>query len=242
MPIVVKDASGNDVELLTKEEQAEMVTGAVRSQLDKSNKKLAESLLKEVGDSVKKTLDEYEELRTTQSGDAGDDEQTGHQAPSIDEHPTVRGLKKQMDDLKRQADEARAQAQSERNKQRDVALRQSLAEQLTKSGVDPKYVRQAVGILVDADKRVRYSEDGDQLTFRDADGSEVDLGTGLKGWVKSDDAKIFLPPRGASGSGDRLGGKPVVPATAGQQPKGQVGRAILSMISAQESVGQTPSE
>jgi hypothetical protein len=37
----------------------------------------------------------------------------------------------------------------------------------------------------------------------------------LKDWLKTEDAKLFLPPRGASGSGDRPGaGPPRSPAVA----------------------------
>lgn len=228
MPLF-KDASGADVEVPTSAEIAEMITGAVRSHVDKANKKLAESLLKEVGESVKKTLDEYEEARASTETEHETEQQ---QAQSIENDPKFKGLQKQLEELTKQATTARQERDAEKAKQRDIALRQSLSEHLTKSGVDPKYVKHAVGLLVDAEKRVRYTEDGESIAFRDNDGTEIDLPTGLKSWVKSDDAKIYLPPRGASGSGDRPGGRPAAPGASGSTStsRGEVGRAVLGLI------------
>ena len=50
--------------------------------------------------------------------------------------------------------------------------------------------------------RVKYDDIGD-LVWVDDDGDEVSLKAGVAEWAKTDDAKLYLPPRGASGSGDQ---------------------------------------
>jgi hypothetical protein len=133
----------------------------------------------------------------------------GGAALPLHETPEWKGMLKKHSDLEqsvKRAEEARA---AERAKSRDVALRQTVAEGLVKRGIDATRAPHALGYVLDAKKLAKYAGDDDDasITFRDADGSEVDLDTGLDGWVKSDDAKIYLPPRGSAGSGDRGGGR-----------------------------------
>jgi hypothetical protein len=133
----------------------------------------------------------------------------------VEESPAYRSLKRQLEETNARVKAAEDARLAEAAKATDLRLRQQLSESLTAAGVDPKGVRQAVMILVDGEKRVRIGEDG-ELVFRDG-ADEVDLATGLKGWMKSEDALRFLPPRGANGSGEKVTGKtPPKPGGAGQ--------------------------
>lgn len=125
----------------------------------------------------------------------------------VEEAPAYKSLLKRLGDMEKSfATERRAREEAEA-RAADQRLRTTLGDALTKVGVEPRYVRQAIALLVDADKRVALSDDG-QIVFRDG-GAELDLAAGLKDWIKTDEAKIYLAPRGASGSGDRpAGGKP----------------------------------
>src|SRR5207253_1798980 len=128
----------------------------------------------------------------------------GEPAPSAD--PLIAGLQQQVEELK--ADNARkdAIAANERERRRSSALRQRLTDELVKGGMDGARARHAVGFLVDVEKRVKYAaDDADELVFADGD-EDLDLAAGLKAWLKSEDAKLYLPPRGVAGSGDRGGG------------------------------------
>lgn len=115
--------------------------------------------------------------------------------------PEFFALQKKVEEM--QAKEAKLVEQ-----QRDSALRKSLSEQLTKAGIDPKYMKAAIATLVDSDKAVgyttdEYASDKDKLVFRSKTEGEQDLITGLRSWVKSDEGKSFVAPKGVQGSGDR---------------------------------------
>ena len=134
---------------------------------------------------------------------------------AVEETPAYRSLKRQLEETNARVKAAEDARLAEAARATDLRLRQQLSESLTAAGVDPKGVRQAVMILVDGEKRVRVGEDG-AIVFRDG-ADEVDLATGLKGWMKSEDALRFLPPRGTNGSGDKGSGKtPPKPSAAGQ--------------------------
>lgn len=134
------------------------------------------------------------------------------------ESPELKGALKRLAEIEAANKQIQAERDAERAKARDVALRQQLSDTLLKHGVDATRVKHAVGILVDSEKRVRFDEDGESLIFKDSDNTDVDLITGVRSWVKSDDGKFYLPPRGVNGSGDRGAGK--APQTA--QKGGQV--------------------
>lgn len=125
----------------------------------------------------------------------------GAAEPKIEEHPAVRSLQKQLSELKNKAEKAEQERDNERAKTRDSSMRHRVQSALGEHGIDPKYTKHALGHLVDAEKLVRLGDDGESLIFRDAEGGDLDFATGLKGWVASDEAKIYLPPRGAAGSG-----------------------------------------
>jgi hypothetical protein len=136
---------------------------------------------------------------------ADDADKKAKQEPaSIEEHPQFRGLQKQLSEVKNKLEAQQKAAEAERAKARDVTLRQRVTERLTEGGIDGVRAKHALGYLVDSEKRVRFADDkDDSIIFADANGEALDLETGLKGWLSSDEAKLYLPPRGAAGSGER---------------------------------------
>lgn len=134
-------------------------------------------------------------------------------------HPELKKLQDQIAQLTTKAEAAERERDAERARSRDAALRQRLTEALSAAGIEGVRARHAVGLLVDAEKRVRWSEAGDAIAFDD-----VELALGLREWLKTDDAKLYLPPRGAAGSGDRPGGQPP-PSRA---PSGPPDRAAVA--------------
>lgn len=120
---------------------------------------------------------------------------------AADESPIVKGMQKQMAAMQAKLDAAEAETKAERAKARDGTMRTKLREALGSNGIEGVRAKHAIGVLVDSEKRVAW-DDSNELTFKDAAGEEVDFATGLGDWLKSDDAKIYLPPRGTSGSGD----------------------------------------
>lgn len=129
---------------------------------------------------------------------------TSGSEPKVEDSPVYKGLQKQMADLQQKYETAEREKRAEKARGKDKDLRQRLSDELVKAGVDPSRVRHAVGLLVDSDKRVRYvEEDSEEVVFADEDNQEVDFRTGLRNWVKSEDAKIYISARGTTGSGDR---------------------------------------
>jgi len=121
---------------------------------------------------------------------------TGKQSDS----PELAGLKKQLAALEKDSQKLAQERDEERKRSKDSELRQKLNDELSKYGV--VNARHAVAFLVDAEKRIGWDEDGNSLIFKDSDG-DVDLATGVKSWVQTDDGKIYLPARGTAGTGGR---------------------------------------
>ncbi len=176
----------------------EQLNRAITARFGEMSKKLEKSF----GDTLGKTLEE----RLAALKPAPADEEKP-QSPL--DAPEVKGLMKQMGEL-----QARLKATEEREaaakaKARDTQLRQHVGEALASAGIkDTLRAKHALKFLVDGEKLVNWDEDGERLVFRDSEGF-VDFATGLKGWLKSEDAKMYLPPPDTSGTGGRTGTAPV---------------------------------
>lgn len=116
--------------------------------------------------------------------------------------------------LRRELEALKKEREAERAKARDLSLRSRVRDELSKVGITNPL---ALKVLVDADKAVSMSSETEDVVFK-LNGEELDLSSGLKAWMKTEDAKIFLPPKGATGSGDRPQGSKVAPKQ--QEPSG----------------------
>lgn len=192
--------------LTSRNKQVEAKVEKAISELQKSFEEKLNALL----EANKKTS--TSETATQNSGTEGagkaPTKEATKEAPKVEENPVVKELQAKLATVQKQLEATEREKRAERDRARDRDLRQKLSDELVKSGIDPTRVRHAVGLLVDADKRVRYVGDTDEVTFvKDEDGDEVDLKAGVKAWLKTDDAKIYLPARGTTGSGDRSSSK-----------------------------------
>jgi hypothetical protein len=202
----------------------EQLNRAISARLGEFGKKIEKTLGESLGTMLGSKLEEFKASITPQ---ADPSKEGSPKAADIESHPFVKGLLKQMSDQKALTEQLKSERDAEKASARDQKLRTKLSDELTKHGLDPKYVRHAVGVLVDSEKRVRFAaDDGDDLVFHEPAGA-VDLATGLKGWVKSDDAKIYLPPRGTQGSGGQPGAK--APMNGQQQQTMSAGKALVGM-------------
>lgn len=202
---ILKDSEGNDVEVLTKAEVAEMVNGAAKTIERKIPK--VEDIATKVSESLKTTVDDalktYDEQRKTEE-DKG--KPSPGSPPSIEESPAFKALQRQLDDEKKAREKRDAELADERAQARASKLRQRVSDALVEGGVEAARVKHALHYLVDGEKRVAWDEhDTESLLFKDEKGELLPLSDGLKGWLKSDEAKIYLPPRGAGGSGGAPG-------------------------------------
>jgi hypothetical protein len=125
--------------------------------------------------------------------------------------PELKKLQDQIALLTKQAEDARGERDAERARARDSLLRQRVTDALSGVGIEGVRARHALGLLVDAERRVRWADDGESILFRTEAHDDLDLAAGVREWLKTEDAKLYLPPRGAAGSGDRPGAQPPAP-------------------------------
>lgn len=186
----------------------------------------AETDRKAVISEVGSLLDE--KLGALKPADDGKPDPKGPDAGKADD-PRIRGLEKQVAKLTTQLEQERQARDAETRKAADVSLRGKLAEALAGHGIEGKRAVHALGHLVDATGRAHYGDDGESIVFRDEDGQDVDLKTGLADWAKSEDAKLYLAPSGAHGSGSTprgKGGGGSAPGSSGQDKIDEIGEAL----------------
>lgn len=175
----------------------EDVNRAITARFRDFDKKI-ESRLGEQFSSLKS---EMAELMAAKPAEADAKPPADAKAHSVEDSPAVKSLQKQLAEIKNKNAEIERLRAEEAQKSRDLAMRGKLTEALASHGIEGTRAKGALALLVDADKRVSCDPDG-TIVFRDANGDALDLQTGLKSWVGGEDAKLYLPPRGAAGSGD----------------------------------------
>lgn len=203
MSIDDKDAKAGDTAQGSGEPQyatLDQITDATSEMINKAltarNKQLEAKVEKTLAELTKKFEERVSQIQTAPGNkDSGE--------PKVEDTPVYKGLQKQLTEMQQKLELAEREKSAERSRARDRDLRARLSDELVKAGVDPSRVRHAVGLLVDSDKRVRNVDDTDEAVFLDTDGQEVDFRTGLKSWLKSEDAKIYMPARGTTGTGER---------------------------------------
>jgi hypothetical protein len=153
----------------------------------------------------------------------------GDGKPDDTTHPQLAGMQKQLDALNQQLAASKAEAEAVKREQREVKLRAVLSEHLAKHEIEGVRAQHAVGYLVDAAKRVRW--EGEEPVFNDGK-DLVDLETGVAEWAKSDEAKLYLAPRGASGSGTPPAVRKKTQDANGAAPpsKAEIGTALMGIL------------
>lgn len=108
----------------------------------------------------------------------------------------------EMASMKKQFDAMKAERDAEVQKRKETDLRTNTREALLKAGVPQHMVKAAMATLITEDKFIHLNDDG-QVVFKSDTGEELDLGSGLKNYFKTDDGKVFLPAKAVAGSGDK---------------------------------------
>jgi hypothetical protein len=262
MTVKIKDAFGNEHEVLGtddlktlnddigkrfegfKSEQTEMITG-LGTRLKKD---LTGGIGAAVGEALKPTLDAFEtKLKSELQPPARQDEDDkskdskGNSKADKSDDPQVVELKKQIAQLTKQSTDltdkfkaAEEKANAEMRARADLNLRQTLRKELGKRGISTEEAAEAAELfLYDGKKRVGYSEDGETLVYKDPEKGELPLSQGLETWIKTAEAKLYLPPVGASGSGEKPGQKAGLPPASGEKrsPQETVGNALMNLLS-----------
>ena len=193
----------------------EQLNRAITARLNDFNKRQEKTLGELFGSFQQKLVEQLEASKPAPAPIKED--------PKIEESPLVKGMNKQLAEMKAKLEAAEQEKSAERARARELSMRQRVSEELMRNGIDSARAKAALALLVSEEKRVRLSDSDDELSFKDVDGTEVDLATGIRSWSKSEDAKIFLPAKNPIGSGSRQGG-----ATAPVGPHGRVNKDALA--------------
>jgi len=162
-----------------------------------------------------------------EGGDKGKGKSAGG-TQNVMESPEVRAMRRELDELKQKSQEAEAKAKEAEALNKKQQLRAMTSETLAKhGGMKADAARRAIALL-EADGRIKYDDD-DQPIFVGEDG-DIKLEQGIKDWLKTEDGKSFLPPRGTQGSGERPGaGKPNT-GNPGQPSRAELGAKLLQAL------------
>lgn len=236
---ILKDAEGKEIEVLTKDELkgelGTMITGAIRAQLPKIQPldevvaKVTEKLgLEAKFASLTETLEGLEAAPPKPPGPPT----PNTPEPRFEDSPAFKAQQLELQKLQKRLESSESEKAAERAKARAQALRQRTFELLSEHGVTGNGARYAFNNFA-AEGRVVYEGDtSDELLFVDEKGEKLPIKDGIKSWVESEDAKVFLPPRGASGSGE----EPRRPAGTGPKKSpldysgAEIGAALRSVM------------
>lgn len=95
---------------------------------------------------------------------------------------------------------AEQEKKQEIQKRLDSELRQTTKEHLSNlPGIRPEFIKPLMAQLIDADKVIKFSDDGRLV----AGENEEDLKDYLLSWSKSSEAKAFFQAKGTQGSGGK---------------------------------------
>jgi hypothetical protein len=169
-------------------------------------KKLTEKQRAEDRDAIAKLLDEkLSALKPTD--DPAPDGKGGKGGKREDIE--MASLRKQSEELKSRLDAAEQIAKAERQKNRDQAMRSLAYEEFARHGIDGE---RANGLYArfKFDNRLEYEDPEadptlNNMLYRGDDGAQVRFSDGMKAYVKTEQAKLYLPPSGARGAGSRPG-------------------------------------
>jgi hypothetical protein len=218
-PSHTEQDKGGEPKFVTEEQLNRAITSRFKDfekKLDKSNEGLVTTLSSKLEELVTGKLESLQPKP--------DDK--GEGSKPAGESPEMKAMARQLAEVQKALEKSNQEKDVERARSRDRDLRSKLQEALSGAGITGVQLKHAVGVLVDAEKRVRIDDD-DRVLFKGDDGDELPLADGVKSWVKTDEAKIYLPPRGSQGSGDRSQGK----GTPNGQQQPSVGSVLLNMAS-----------
>ena len=166
-----KDTS---TESLTEARIHELINAALLGSSKRTEKRFAEMLEQSLAGFKDKTETKVEV-------------QSDKVAPSAE----VAALQKQIEKMQKEREAEKlslaAQSKSVREKEAYGQLKSLLTGK-----VKPEAIEHVAKLIFHADKRVAVNDEG-QMTYRTDDDSEIDINEGVKQYLKSKDASIFLP-------------------------------------------------
>jgi len=187
------------------------VNNIFTARLGTLEKKILEKTTASLGEALKTQLPELlKELRPAPPVD--DPDPKGKNKGGRQDDVELQTLRKQLEENRKNIEIANARAAAAEARRREMDRQKTLLEQLTKGGIKDAFQQELALAFLDRRKRVEWSGDDDDATllWNDENGGQVSFTEGLTSWLKTDEAKHFLPPTGTKGAGSRptQGGSP----------------------------------
>jgi hypothetical protein len=172
--------------------------------------------------SMKKTLERQYEQRFTkliedrfaQSQPPQSMQATGNQEPGntnptnpnppirVEDSPAYRESRRELEELKKGLASVQAERDAERQKGLALTKRNLVQERLQAAGITGAALKLATNEVLAS---TSYDEESQQYVY--GTGAEaLPFDSGVKTWLKSDEAKVLMPARGVAGSGAVPGG------------------------------------
>jgi hypothetical protein len=211
--------------------------GSLRREFETKQTKALEGFKSTLETTFSGLLDGFETKLTEKFGDEGKSKDKKPNGDGVDlaSHPQFKALQRKLEESTKAQETLAAERRAEREKSRSTSLHEKVVDILLSQGADPKSVKLAAANLIKVHECVAYeSDDSEEIVFREKDGDNSPLESGIKTWVASEEGKRWLAARGAKGSGDGAGGgqrRPTGGGSNGQQPSTgrEIGEAILNI-------------
>ena len=260
MTVKIQDATGKEHEVLGPDDfksletklgelgttleakTTEMITGLGT----RLKKEIAATLAPTIADALKPAMDEFGTRLKAELKPPEPEPKPGDKKPdgAKPDDPNVVALKKLIEDqrkasademaaLKKQLTDAETAKKAEADKASELRLRQDLRKELGKLGIVAEEAADAAEtFLFDGKKRIgRSAEDNTTPIYKDPTKGEQKLSEGLASWIKTAEDKLYLPPTGAGGSGEKPGGKPLIQQGSDKRsPAEVVGNAFIPFL------------
>ncbi len=222
----------NDTSQGTNSDEPKYVTAddlnkTVNQAISNHLKRFEKTMGKTVGEQLKEALESF----STSSGDPSPPEPQDQPpaadpppaaiappAPADDKprnDPAVTYLKGQLTTLSKRLEASEKSRAEERTQRQSESLRAAVTGGLGTIGLAGAHLDGAIASLYH-NGSVFISDDGERR-FRDDEGLDHPLLDGLRSWAKSEAAKLYIPPRGARGSGEMK--QPEVPNLGFKDPE-----------------------
>lgn len=109
-------------------------------------------------------------------------------------------MQKTISDMQTRLNEEGEQRKAAEQRIRARDLESTVKTELAAHKIEGTRANAAYAFIRD---RIVDDADTQSILWREGAGDPIDLKTGLKGWIKGEEAQIFLPPTGARGTGSR---------------------------------------
>lgn len=171
-----------------------------RNSFERDLKKNVETMLTKAVSPFGKQLEELNKKFTQKPKEPKDDTTRDYEARLDEERKKFEARQRELEAAFKQERELR---EATEHRTRVDEEKHALRAALSNAGITGPHQRAAVSLLYNEDSRVIRNEDGEiRFSVQKAGYTdEVSLDEGITDWLKTDEGKAFLPPKGAGGSG-----------------------------------------